>query len=146
MKTLKSVVVIAVLFFGFTANAQDKVITMKDLPETAQKFIATHFGKLTPSLISSDTDYLVVKEYEVVFAEGTKIEFKSSGEWKEIKTKQGELPASVIPEGISTYVKKAFPNTQIAKIEKESFGYEIKLSNGVEVDFDSKGNFKRIDQ
>jgi len=42
-------------------------------------------------------------------------------------------------------VRKSFPNTAIKKIEKKRFGYDVELINGLDLEFDSKGNFKRID-
>lgn len=145
MKTILKWTLALVVFCQFTAQAQDKIIAVTDLPAKAQQTLKQHFGTTTATLVKSDTDYLVVKDYEVLLDNGTEIEFNSKGEWTEIKTPGSAVPAALIPNGISQYVTKAFPNTKIIKIEKERTGYEIKLNNGIEVDFNSDGQFLRID-
>ena len=55
------------------------------------------------------------------------------------------VPASLVPAAIANYVKGNFPGTFIEKIDKERYGYEIELSNDLDLKFDKKGNLKRID-
>ena len=95
-------------------------------------------------MILLDDDYLK-KEYEVVLINGTKMEFKGNGDWKEVKSKKVKIPTGFIPKKISTYVQKSFPNTGIKKIEKKRFSYEVELINGIDLEFDSKGNFIKFD-
>ena len=45
-----------------------------------------------------------------------------------------------------SYIKKHYPNAQVYKVEKEKRGYEVKLSDGLELKFNHKGAFLRIDQ
>ena len=46
---------------------------------------------------------------------------------------------------IRNYVAKNFPDVKIVKIEKDFVGFDIELSDGVEVKFDRLGNFKSVD-
>ena len=46
---------------------------------------------------------------------------------------------------LSNYVKKNFPDVKIVKIEKKSGGYEIVLSDGVELKFNLLGQFKSME-
>nr|WP_242499231.1 PepSY-like domain-containing protein [Flavobacterium sp. 140616W15] len=46
---------------------------------------------------------------------------------------------------IVSYINTNFANTTITKIDKGTWGYEVNLSNGLELEFNSKGNFIRID-
>lgn len=39
---------------------------------------------------------------------------------------------------------KQFPGTKIVKIEKKTLGFEIELSDGVELKFDRLGTFKSM--
>jgi len=57
----------------------------------------------------------------------------------------GNVPAKLIPNGIAQYVKKTYPQTDIYKIQKKRYGYEIELANGLDLEFNAKGQFLRID-
>ncbi len=52
---------------------------------------------------------------------------------------------AIIPKNIRAYVADHFKGARIDKITKEYWGYEVELSNGVDLKFDSKGDFKRMD-
>ena len=124
--------------------AQDKSISFQKLPKISQQFISTYFGTKNVSKVLFEQDYLK-KEYEVILSNGTKIEFRGDGSWKEIKSKRTVIPTGYIPKKIVTYVYKGFPNAGIKKIEKKRFSYEVELTNGIDLKFDSKGNFLRFE-
>ncbi len=132
------------LTFSLVLFAQDKPISFQQLPKNSQQFITTYFGSQNVAVILLDDDYLK-KEYEVILKNGTKIEFKSDGNWKEIKSNKGKIPSGFIPKKIVAYVQKSFPNTGIKKIEKNRFSYEVELINGIDIEFDLKGNFVKFD-
>lgn len=136
---------IALLFNTTNAIAQEKVIQKSQLPKPAQSFIDTHFKGKTISYAIEDTDYYVIDEYQVVFDNGMKVEFDSRGNWKEVDGNKLQIPDQYIPASIKSYVKKSFPNTQIVKIEKGRWKYEVDLSNGLGLEFNSKGEFKKVD-
>lgn len=57
---------------------------------------------------------------------------------------------NVLPAAAKTLVLKHFPNLSVnqIKIDRHSFGgddYEVALSDGTEIDFDSKGNLEEVD-
>jgi hypothetical protein len=133
------------LIFGLSANAQKLVITKAALPIAAQTFLKNHYGSKKPTYILEDKD-LLSKEYKVQFADKTEIEFDKKGNWKEVDGKNSRIPNSIIPKPIATYVKNHFGREKITKIEKETLGYEVKLSNGLELKFNSKGDFRKIDK
>ena len=85
------------------------------------------------------------KSYDVVFASGEKLEFDKSGDWTEVKCKTGEVPAAIIPEAILKYVKANYPDAKVLEIEHDSEGYEIKLSNRLEIKFNDKFQVVDID-
>ncbi|MCV9929000.1 PepSY-like domain-containing protein [Flavobacterium sp. LS1R49] len=134
---------IAGLIFGLSANAQKTVIKKAALPANAQTFLKTHFAKQEPTYILEDKEILS-KEYKVQFANKLEIEFDGKGNWKEIDGKSASIPASIIPSKIASYVKTNFAKDKITKIEKGTLGYEAKLSNGLELKFNSKGEFIKI--
>ena len=85
------------------------------------------------------------KSYDVVFTNGEKVEFDKSGEWKEARCRQSEVPAQIVPEAIRNYVKTNYPDARILQIEYDDNEYEIKLSNRWEITFDSKMRVIDID-
>lgn len=120
---------------------QDKPIELNDLPNAAQKFITTHFGGRQVAYTTVDTER--PKTYEVAFRSGEKIEFDRRGEWKEIKSLRGTLPAHVAPEAILRYLVRNYPGNRITSIERDARKYEVGLTNGLELTFDK--NFRLID-
>ena len=76
---------------------------------------------------------------------GTKIEFNNAGKWTSVDCQTREVPQDLILKPIRNYVAKNFPDVKIVKIEKDFVGFDIELSDGVEVKFDRLGNFKSVD-
>ena len=64
----------------------DKPIAVTQLPQKAQLFIKTHFPKEKVALAKLERDFLETR-YEVVFTNGSKVEFLKDGEWKEVECK-----------------------------------------------------------
>lgn len=142
----KIISIIAFTLIGITINAQEQVISQKELPAAAKSFLQKYFPNGKVDYVLLEKNHLSSDEYKTKLSNGVEIEFNQKGVWKDIDGHHNEIPAKLIPKNIYTYAKSKFPNAKIVKIEKSSFGnYDIKLSNGLELEFDSKGNFKRID-
>ena len=122
----------------------DKPIEVSQLPAKAKTFIKTYFKdhKVAMAKLESGMFY---KSYDVVFTNGEKVEFDKSGEWKEVRCRQSEVPAQIVPEAIRNYVKTNYPDARILQIEYDDNEYEIKLSNRWEITFDSKMRVIDID-
>ncbi|WP_125722577.1 PepSY-like domain-containing protein [Flavobacterium ustbae] len=142
---LKLIYLIAGLLFGFSANAQKTVIKKEALPANAQTFLKTHFGSKKPSYILEDKEILST-EYKVKFGNEIEIEFDKKGNWKEVDGKNTKIPKSIVPQKIASYIKTNFPKEKVTKIEIGSSGYETKLTNGLELKFNLKENFVKIDK
>jgi len=112
------------------------------LPDAAQQFLKQYFPKLEVSLAKEDVE-ITYKEYEVVLTDGTRIEFRSNGEWKDVDCKFSEVPAGIVPKQIVEYVKKNYPDVKIIQIDRDRRDYEVSLSNNLDLIFDMK--FKLID-
>ena len=145
----KMVTVVTALFAMQAAMAQDDVqITFDKLPAKAQSFVKTHFPKEEVASVWKDIEIemLRVEDYTVALSNGTKVEFLPNGEWKEIKKSRGsEIPASIIPSGIRDYVKKNYASSTIKDIKKKRYGYEVELTGDIDLEFNSKGKFLRVD-
>jgi len=132
------------LTWGEAAQAKDVIITTKELPKKALAFLDTHFNGKTIQMVEKDTDFLSVS-YKVTFTDRIEIEFDKNGEWDEVDGNKNPLPTTFILEPITAYIQTNYPNAQIIKIEKETRLYEVKLDNGLELEFSKSGAFKRID-
>lgn len=145
MKTQKFLLAL-VLVAGLTACSSENVSHEADnLPAKASQLISRNFTAGV-SLVKTEKDLGRVSEYEVTLTDGSTIEFNSSGEWKSIDTPNNlAVPAGVVPTNISTFVREKQAGTSIVGIEKEKHGYEVQLSNGVEMKFDLSGNFMQYD-
>lgn len=115
------------------------------LPDAAKNVIKNNF-KADISVIKIDKDFGIISEYEVILTDGTEISFDSKGNWDNIETRKSEsVPNAFVLQPIQDYVSKNQPGIHIVGIDRERSGYEIELSNGIEMKFDKAGNFKRYD-
>lgn len=137
------------LLVGITAAASAKDTYAHDasvLPEAARTTIANNF-KSKVSIVKIDKDFGRISEYEVTLTDGTEISFDSNGNWENVETNNAKaVPAGFIPKAISDYVAKNQPDTRIVGIDKERNGYEVELSNGVDIKFNKDGQFIRYDK
>lgn len=83
------------------------------------------------------------KSYEVIFTDGNKLEFDKKGEWKEVSCKFGAVPQDIVPEAIRQHVASLFPEARIVKMEREKSLYEVTLTNGQELKYNTR--FQLID-
>ena len=84
---MKKIIFAALALFTIgiaTASAdKNRIIAKENLPQKSQQFITTHFGDMKISYVKEERDFLE-KSFEVVFADGTKVEFARNGEWKDV--------------------------------------------------------------
>lgn len=143
---MKKIFVLLVLAVSFSAaNAfviNDKVINKNQLPAQAQSFLNENFADAKISYAKLETD-LLEKTYEVVLADGTKLEFSAKGNWAEVDCRYGEVPSAIIPASIKDYLNANYPNERVHKIERDRRGYDLKLSNKLELKFNN--NFEIVD-
>lgn len=144
MKKIILTLLLIVAGFG-AANADKYTIDRSQLPESAQQFLTKYFPKSKVGMIKVDRHLLKKTDYDVKLVNGTKIEFNNAGKWTSVDCKTREVPQDLILKPIRNYVAKNFPDVKIVKIEKDFVGFDIELSDGVEVKFDRLGNFKSVD-
>lgn len=119
-------------------------IDVSELPATARQFIEAHFADAKISHVSVDGK-LLDKEYEVLFADGRRIEFAKNGEWEEVDAKRAEVPMSVLPQSVRSYLRQNYPDVPVSKVERDRHGCEVTLRNGLELDFDKNGRLLKVD-
>lgn len=136
MKKLIALMVSLFVIQGSTM-ASDKKISMDQLPMAAQTFIKKNFPNVNTTSITMDEDD---NDYTVKLSDGTKVDFDSQGMWEDIECeKKTTVPMSIIPTQIQTFLKTSYKGIGVKEIErKSSGGYELELSNGKELEFNSK--------
>lgn len=140
MKTIKSILLLVAMFaMSFNAKADhDQVITFNQLPQAAQTLLKQYFADKMPLIVTMDWD-----DYTVMYDSGEKVEFDKQGNWKEFDCRTSQVPTALIPEQIKTHIKATFPGTTIIKLDRNRRGYEVKLNNGLEVEYNR--DFQVID-
>ncbi|MDE7146636.1 MAG: PepSY-like domain-containing protein [Duncaniella sp.] len=142
MKKIIMALVICVLAIG-AAHAFDKYTINRDaLPEEARNMLDEYFPKQKVGMIKVDKHLLKKTDYDVKLVNGTKIEFSNSGKWTSVDCKSREVPSKLIVRPIRTYVQNNGNGAKIVKVVKKASGYEIGLSDGVELKFNLLGQFK----
>ena len=140
---LSTIIAMAACVFASSCSAKDTIVKVQDLPQTIQSFIASHFSNTSVALAIKDGN-----EYEIRMDNGWEVEFDNKGQWEKIDCKRDEVPASVIaliPETIASYLTSNFDKAYVTEISKDHSGYDIELSNGLDLEFSSNGRFKKID-
>ena len=87
-------------------------------------------------------------DYDVTLSDYTQIGFDGNIfgklEWDEVDCRHASLsttvPAALVPAEITNYVNRIHGSQTITKIAKDNRGWDIELSNGIEVEFDKRFN------
>ena len=145
---MKKIIFAALALFTIgiaTASAdKNRIIAKENLPQKSQQFINSHFSSIKVSYVKEEYDFFE-KSFEVVFADGSKVEFARNGEWKEVDCRYTAVPTPIVPQAIVKYIKSNYPDVKVLQIEKKRSDYEVKISNRLELTFDSKYNIIDID-
>ena len=161
MKKLAFLFLAAMAFFGTACNKADK---LDNLSRTNQNQVLWEAEELGIAIDNSEIDPAIVlfvethfpqtgifnchqtqHYYKVKLNDGTLLKFTHSFDWVEVDCEHSTIytfvPASIVPEPITTYVTANFPNQTIKEIEKKTNGnWEIELNNNHEIKFDANFN------
>jgi hypothetical protein len=127
---------VSLLLFGVgvACAVPARPISKERLPDAAQQFLQEYFSS---EQITSVHEYGPVarRVYEVMLGNATHIEFAANGQWREVES-GGALPAGIVPPSIESCAVKRYPSCVIRSVERGRHGWEVGLSNGVELTFD----------
>lgn len=129
---------------SFLACADDKPIDVSQLPAPAQTFLKKHFPNDTPLIATIDKEVFSTS-YDVRLKSGISVDFDGKGNWTDVDCHTTAVPAAIIPTKIAAYAKSNYSDAIITKIDRDKRGYEIKLSNRLELKFDKHFNLTEID-
>ena len=145
MKKIMMTLLAAVMCIGMASARDTYSRNAADLPAAARSFISNNF-KAKVSLIKIDKGLIEGTDYDVVLSDGSEVDFDSKGNWESIEVPAGKsVPAKVIPEMTSRYIKQNHPGQKVVGIEREHNGFSIELANGIEFKTDRTGTFKKYD-
>lgn len=142
----KSIIMLAAaLTLTALCSAQGKgTIDFKSLPSKAQTFLNTYMDKSEIALIKMDTDKKE-NDYKVYFDDGSKVKFDNQGDWEKIKLRNKGVPEELVDPMVLIYIHTEYPDLPILALERDSKGYEVELSNGMELKFNKTGQLVKID-
>ena len=114
-------------------SCEEHKISPDKLPEAAKTFI---------TFAEKEKDDGVVK-YNVRLSDGTEIDFDKDGVWTSVDCEFSVLPDGILPASISEYITANYPQAKAYKADKELGGYEVTITGGLELLFNSAGEFIR---
>lgn len=147
MKKLVFLLVSIFSLFSTPASARiddDRPVGFGQLPAAARQFIRTHFPDVKLTLATVDREFMETT-YDVIFTDGTQIEFNSGGQWKEIECRGSFVPERVLPQEIAVFLREHYSGARVRGVERDRHGYELSLDDRRELRFDSHGNFRGND-
>lgn len=138
------IVLTGLLMFMIIGKADDKPVSFERLPLAAREFIRTNFPQAKMLYASVDDDF-IRPDYEVMLDNGIRLQFENNGSLDKIETGRGDIPPTLIPVKIREYVETNYPDATYREYEVGKRNYEVKLSNGLELKFDSSFRIVEID-
>ena len=143
---IKASLMATVVVFSLTGCDKEEIIPSLDLPSEITNYISIHFPNNTIVQAINDRDVLT-KTYDILLSESISLEFNRKKEIVDIDGVDGitQLPNSVIPEKILQYVTTNYPTNFITDWELDDKNQQVQLDNGLDLEFNMKGDFLRID-
>jgi len=140
---IKKSLIATAIVFSLSSCDKEEIILSSDLPSEITSYISTHFPNNTITQVIKDRDGLA-KTYDILLSENVSLEFNRK---KEIIDIDGitQLPNSVIPEKILQYVTTNYLSNFITDWELDDKNQQVQLDNGLDLEFNMKGDFLRID-
>lgn len=137
---LLAAVVMGVALWSCSSDDSDEPVAYDSLPTSAKAFLETYYKGANIISLYKETDNKVVT-YEVVLGNGSKVDFDGAGHWSSVEAAKGLLiPKGIAPEQIERIVNERAPMFGINAISIEKYGYEVDVTNGLEMKFDHNYN------
>lgn len=143
---MKKITLIALLIsvFALGANARGKQpVAFENIPEAVQTEMQKTFSVNQIQYITFAKE-LGYKMYTFMLADGTKLQFDHKAILRKISNKNG-INETLVPENILEYVRKTFPNATITEYQREHSRQEVELNNNLDLVFNKRGKFLRIE-
>lgn len=124
----------------------DHQVPATSLPTSASTFLNTFFKDVTIRKVEKKTPTATNKTaYSVELANGIEVDFDQEGNWKEVESDNDTaIPTGFISSTIVSYVDTNYKTAQISAIDKVTAGFEVELTNDIDLLFDPSGQFVKI--
>lgn len=124
----------------------DHQVPATSLPASASTFLNTFFKDVTIRKVEKQTPTATNKTaYSVELANGIEVDFDQEGNWKEVESDNDTaIPTGFISTTIVRYVDTNYKTSQISAIDKVTAGFEVELTNDIDLLFDPSGQFVKI--
>ena len=139
-RVLFAIIAIAV---SLACTAENRPVTIEKLPAPAKEFLNVNYPGENISYAFMDDD-LIRPDYTVRLVNGVELVFEHNGALEKISDKVG-IPKGVVPVQIADYVKTYYPDALIVEYEIGRKEYEVKVTNGLELTFNSNFKLRELD-
>lgn len=123
---------------AFSAKADERPIDVGQLPKASINFLNDHFANVEVLYATVERE-LLDTDYEVRLTDGTTLDFDGRGNWTEISNKRSGVASTILPSAVGEYTSAQYPGEKFIKVERNRHGYEVKLTNGLELHFTNDG-------
>lgn len=137
-------IIAAITLFSVAALADDRPVSPEQLPSAAIAFLNQYFPDTKITYATKDDD-LIRPDFNVGLSDGTRVHFSNGGKLEEIENPTSGVPGAIIPVQIAEYVKNHYPDVLVKEYEVGRRTYDVKLSNRLELKFNSNFNIIEID-
>ena len=138
-----------VIIFSALATQTVRAQNRNSLPDNAKEYISRHFQSSTINHYEKEAELLDMEHKVYINHNGAsfRLEFDKYGNITEISSLDNRtpLPQSVLPVKITQHVRQTYPNANIVEWEKKRSTQAIELDNGVELIYNRRGDFLRVD-
>jgi hypothetical protein len=132
----------------FTLNGTFIAVASKskpsdNVPVTLPEAILAYITKNYPSetILKAEKG---LNKYEVTLSNFIKLEFNLDGTFREVSGKVKPANISDLPKAVLDYLAKNYASLKIVKVEFCSKKIEVKLSDGVKLEFNLDGTFREV--
>lgn len=126
----------------FTLSLVKSVIAL--LPKPIQEYIFNMSG----AIIFEIENIYSENQWEIkVFVNGKKVKLKFNAKGELIsknEIQEQSVFVKKLPLLAKNFLKQHFDLSGVISVERDDDGYEVKLTNGIEIEFDLQGNWKEI--
>jgi hypothetical protein len=140
----RNIFAVLLLSIAMTVSAQKK-IEVSELPPASINFIREYFPNATVDKAKKDAEH-GEKGYEVILSDGTEIEFRKDGKWREVDGKKNPIPTGYIDRKIVDYVTRNYPNNKIIHIDYGHKDVDVDLTDNIDLEFTKEGTFIKGDK
>lgn len=140
---MKQIVILSLLSLAFWSCDKETILVENEIPKEITSFVDTYFPENLIIQAINETDDLK-RTYEVMLEGQISLEFNRKKELISAKS-PNQLPNGVVPSKLVSYASIHYQTQFIVEWNLDDRDQEIELNNGIELKFNKKGEFTKID-